>query len=534
MTYTWTLSGLAVLKDELPAKLVLTRAQNSGTLTVTVAVSNGGVPSVHSTTIAVTEPPTDPWLARTPDNDEKPEEGQFYARDDHDQGTLFYNGVLDQPADSVFLRLYADDKLVETLTQPLAADRAYAFAAKLKPGLIKYRVEFGAESAGRQTVLSKVGDLVCGDAFLISGQSNALATDTGEKSPPDTHDWIRSYGGPSGRGDGADWVNDRFGKPNEPKKPRPNLWCKPVWKAEKGEMAELGYWGMELAKRLVASRKMPVFIVNGAVGGTRIDEHQPAADDHGDLKTIYGRTLWRLRHAHLTHGVRAVIWHQGESDQGSDGPTGGYGWESYQQYFLDLSAAWKHDLPNIRHYYIFQIWPNACSMGGGHGDMLREVQRTLPRLYSNMSIMSTLGVTPPGGCHYPLVGWAEFARLLQPLIERDLYGVKPTSSITPPDLKRAYFSAPDRSSIALEFDQPVVWSDALAGQFFLDGRADKVASGSTSGNVLTLKLKAASTAKTITYLKEMNWSQDKLLKGVNSIAALSFCEVPLEFPTKAK
>ena len=127
--------------------------------------------------------------------------------------------------------------------------------------------------------------------------------------------------------------------------PLGNLWCNPVWKAEHGEKAELGYWGMELAKRLVASQKIPIFMINGAVGGTRIDQHQPSPADHADLKTIYGRILWRVRQARLTHGIRAVIWHQGENDQGSDGPTGGYGWETYQQYFIDMSAAWKEDYP---------------------------------------------------------------------------------------------------------------------------------------------------------------------------------------------
>ena len=42
-----------------------------------------------------------------------------------------------------------------------------------------------------------------------------------------------------------------------------------------------------------------------------------------------------------------------------------------------------------------------------------------------------------------------------------------------------------------------------------------------------LKLKAASTAKKISYLKEMNWSQDKLLIGVNGIAALTFYDVDI-------
>ena len=62
----------------------------------------------------------------------------------------------------------------------------------------------------------------------------------------------------------------------------------------------------------------------------------------------------------------------------------------------------------------------------------------------------------------------------------------------------------------------------------LDGMKDKVASGSVSGNVLTLKLKEASTAQRITYFKEIAWNQDTLLNGANGLAALTFCEVPLE------
>jgi hypothetical protein len=46
--------------------------------------------------------------------------------------------------------------------------------------------------------------------------------------------------------------------------------------------------------------------------------------------------------------------------------------------------------------------------------------------------------------------------------------------------------------------------------------------------MLTLTLKEASSAKLITYLKETSWSQDNLLMGANSIAALTFCKVPIE------
>ena len=158
---------------------------------------------------------------------------------------------------------------------------------------------------------------------------------------------------------------------------------------------------------------------------------------------------------------------------------------------------------------------------------MREVQRTLPRLYSNMDVMSTLGIKPIGPCHYPLVGWSEFARLIQPLVERDFYGTKVSDSITAPNLKQAYFTSPAKDAVALEFDQPVIWLDSLAGQFYLDGEKDKVASGTVTGNVLTLKLKAPATATKITYLKEMNWNPNDLVFGKNGIAALTFCDVAI-------
>jgi hypothetical protein len=509
--YRWTVSGGAVIKAVVPDRLILIRSQCTGPITVKATIDNGGTATVATADIQVTEPKSDPWVQRTPGKDEKPEDGQFFARDDKNEGTLHYNGTLEQAADAVFLKVYADDKIYKTKSQKPGPDKAYAFTVKLKPGLIKYRAEFGTSTGGTETVVQTVNNLVCGDAYLIDGQSNALATDTGEKSPPATNEWIRSYGRPEGN----------------PKSARQNLWCYPVWKAEKGEKAELGWWGMELAKRLLESQKMPIFIINAAVGGTRIDQHQRNEANPTDLGTIYGRMLWRVQQAKLTHGIRAVLWHQGENDQGAAGPDGGYGWESYQRYFVDMSAAWKQDFPNVQHYYVFQIWPNSCSMGNGHGDMLREMQRTLPRLYSNMDIMSTLGIRPPGPAHYPLVGWAEFARLIQPLIERDMYGTTVACPLTPPDLKQASYTSTAKDAIALAFDQPIVWSDALAGQFYLDGEKEKVASGTVSGNVLTLKLKEASAAQKITYLKEMSWSQDKLIFGANGIAALTFCDVPI-------
>ena len=96
LSYRWTVSGGAVIKQVAPDKLVLKRSQCSGRITVTLALNNGGADFAASTSIMVTEPKSDPWVERTPAKDEKPEDNQFFARDDKNEGTLYYNGTLDK------------------------------------------------------------------------------------------------------------------------------------------------------------------------------------------------------------------------------------------------------------------------------------------------------------------------------------------------------------------------------------------------------------------------------------------------------
>ena len=504
----WEVSGIAVTKDARVDKLLLKRAQNSGKLVVTATISNGGKPCVRSATIQVTEPKQDLWSVAIPAKNEQPEPGQFFGRDDKNEGTLFYNGTLTQRADSVFIKVFADGKPYKEETVKPAADQSYAFTVKLKPGLIRYNVEFGTVTGGIETIVKSVGDLVCGDVYLINGQSNAVATSWGDKEFPETNEWIRSFGS-----SGVDPSDVRWG---------------PAIRRVQGDRLAIGYWAFDLAKHLMESHKMPICILNGAVGGTRIDQHQRNSEKPEDFDTIYGRLLSRVRQAKLSHAIRGIFWHQGENDQGSDGPTGGFGWEQYRQYFLDLAASWKEDYPNVQHYYVFQIWPYSCSMGRtGSDSRLREVQRLLPTAFSKMSIMSTLGISPPGGCHYPPEGYAEFARLIFPLVEQFNYGVQPSGFITPPNLKKAFYSNAKRDEVILDFDQPVKWDAVLKSQFYLDGEDGKVISGKAVGNSIILKLNSSSGAQDITYLNGQAWSQKMLLRGENGIAALTFCEVPI-------
>ena len=515
---SWTVDDIAVIKRIEAGKLILKRAQGNGAMRVTAAIDNGGAQVVQSITITVQEPPPskEVWVSRPLAETEQPEDNQFIPRNGPNRGgeqfgSLVYAGTLADAADSVFVRVFADDQLFATETAKLAADKKYSLTVKLKLGLIKYRTEFGSKTGDKETVLHTAKNIVCGDAYLIIGQSNAVATDFGKENPLVPSEWVRTFGATAGDPNGS----------------RLKLWANAEARSPGGK-SEIGYWGMELGRRLVETEKIPICLINGAVGGTRIDQHQRNNVDPTDVSTIYGRQLWRVQQAKLTHGIRAVIWHQGENDQGADGPTGGYGYETYRQFFVDLAASWKEDYPNIQRYYAFQIWPKSCAMGiNGSDNRLREVQRTLPRLFSNLSVMSTLGITPPGGCHFPAAGYAEFARFLHPMMQYHLYH-RYVDSFNPPNLKRAFFTSAQRDELILEFDYHVNWADSVVSQFHLDGEAKQVVAGAANANRITLRLKGRTKSKTVTYLDSANWNPDNLLYGENGLAALTFCEVPIE------
>ena len=203
LNYSWKVSGMATISEVGEGKLVLKRAQNSGTLTVELVLDNGGALISSSVRIAVEEAKQDAWVKRIPSADEKPVEHQFYARDDKGQGTLHYKGTLKEPADSAFLKLYAGDKLLVTQHQKIGADNKYALSASLKAGLIAYRTEFGIKRGGAEMVLEKASDLVCGDVFVIQGQSNAEAWTDQRVVHPYRSPWLRSFGTPSTNKDRA-------------------------------------------------------------------------------------------------------------------------------------------------------------------------------------------------------------------------------------------------------------------------------------------------------------------------------------------
>jgi hypothetical protein len=511
-------------------RLILTRAQGDGVLRVDLKVHNGGPAKEATAYIKIQQPPRsqENWIERPVAANERPRDGQFIPRDGWGdsrdrKGKVVYAGNVNEESqlawkpEKLIARAHTGSEIVYEQIDAPKSDGSYAFSLELPADLKQYRCQLIATRGEQEEILHQAADLVCGDVYLITGQSNAVATDFGKGADPATSPWVRTFGTTS----------------SDPSGVQRELWGQACARSENGDLA-IGYWGLELGKSLSEQERMPICVLNGAVGGTRIDQHQRNSSNPTDAQTIYGRLLGRARRARITHGVRGIFWHQGENDQGADGPTNRFGYETYETHFVDLAAAWKEDYPNTEHYFAFQIWPKACAMGfDGSDNRLREVQRRLPRLFSNMSIVSTLGIHPPGGCHYPADGYSQFARIMLPVVEQKIYGSPIEGSTTSPNLQNARWGDAKRQTLELIFDSPMNWNERCVDQFFIGDEQLEIDAGGAEGDRVTLRLKFPWTAKDekpslLTYVDSQSWSQDRLLEGVNHLAALSFCDVPIQ------
>ena len=148
-----------------------------------------------------------------------------------------------------------------------------------------------------------------------------------------------------------------------------------------------------------------------------------------------------------------------------------------------------------------------------------------------MSVMSTLGIRPGGGCHYLAEGYAAMARQLFPLVNKYNYGTESKGSVTAPNIQRVSYTSARKDEIKLVFDQNVKWDDEVALRFYLDDLStDLIAIGGT-GRIITLKLARPSAAKHLSYVRGGKWRQEQaIIWGSNGIAALTFCEVPIRLP----
>lgn len=451
-----------------------------------------------------------------------PENYQLYPRDKNDSATVVFNGKVEKKG-SLILKVFKDGELYDTQKEGLDKDE-FHMESTIGTGLHQYSFQLFLERKGNETLCYSADSIVCGDAYIITGQSNSHASSSkAAYSSP----YCRSFGVKTG----YETYNE---KDKEVRWGRATGSC-PDLKGVGGWFTKnplgVGVWGMELMKMIIERHKVPVCIINGGSGSSSIEENM-LYPEVPSLETSFGRLAYRVNQAGLRGKVKAIFWHQGETN--SD-----LRYKSYADNFDILLNDWKRVYTGLDKIYLFQLHPGC---GGDFQSEMREVQSQLAMKYDMVDIMSTTGVAGHDGCHFSTEGYQEFAQRIFPYVSHRFYGEKHEYSVAPPKLLRAYYRK--KSEIILDFDQLIrVESMHKVGgstyhmkdQFFLRTAQNgaphlgAVESIEVEEKQLILKVKKGSAYRYISWLPNVNYVgtntcyQGPWIWGLqNNLGALSF------------
>ncbi|PIS27194.1 MAG: hypothetical protein COT43_11785 [Candidatus Marinimicrobia bacterium CG08_land_8_20_14_0_20_45_22] len=452
-----------------------------------------------------------------------PKHFQLYTRNENDSATVAISGkVTTTGYDSIQTVVYRNGEIWKKIAQPLAysgSEAAFSLKPQIHAELSEYKFDVELIAGTQKTLIVTCDSIVCGDAFLLCGQSNshnALSTETYE------NEFCRTFGVKVG--------NSNY----YPYNPADTLWSRARGYSSVGP--NVGVFGLELQKFLTDEIKVPSCIINGGTGGSIISENLPNSANPADLNTIYGKVLYRVREAELSR-IRAMIWYQGENDADSINTVAWLG------RFKTLLEGWKTDFQPEK-VYVYQIHPGC---GGTWMSKLREIQRTIPDSLAepNITMLSTCGAVGHDGCHYVKEGYIMLARWLFDVMRADFYGAyTDIIDYLPPNIQSANYD-PATLQLTLTFDNTyeLVWpadtlNESLTDYFYLDNGFGNIASGIARNDSVILTLGSQHFFKTITYLPDQNYNDGSgyyygpWLKNSRGIGAFSFHGIKIHNPSE--
>ncbi len=416
-----------------------------------------------------------------------PSHCQFFPRAADDSGRFTVSGKLHASGfDSIYMEILRNGQLQYRRSKPLAyssGSAAFSFNGAIHAELSEFTVVVGAARNDVDSVLRRADSLVCGDAFLESGQSNALF---GFNMPTEPNEFCRTFG----------VVYNHNTKDT-------------LWSIAQSTGIGFGNcicaWAFQISQLLIDSLQIPICFISGATPGGYIEEHLRNDSNPLDMSTAYGDLLYKVQKANLDHAVKAMIWDQGEWNTDYN----------YYNNFVKLHNAWLQDYPSLQKVYVVQIRPNACN--GGNQLRLKEIQRHFQDSLANVVGHASAAIPYNNSCHFEDSGYEIFGTELFHLILRDIYRGTDTINITSPNVREAFYTSPSHQQIELVFDPPncslTTTPDTVIGgklrrmvdYLYLNDSAGKVQSIQVEGNKLLLSVTDPS-ANTITYLPDQDYS----------------------------
>jgi hypothetical protein len=479
-------------------------------------------------------------FAQTISYNSLPANYQLYPRDetDNDSAVVTISGTVTDAGQtyiSITVDIERDGIPWKQLSQSLnyVGDVAsFSLNPKIYADTVEFSfdVSFSTGSSSTQDVF--IDNVVCGDVFIINGQTNASAPDFGGFSPYQV-EWVRSFGTSSP--DSSTVLND-------------TTWGL-AQAVTTSSHAAVGIWGLRLGKLIAQTYGIPVCFLMGAqvAGAASIttllrDDNNPTS-----LVTNYGRLLYKAQKSNYTNKIKAIILWHGRTDADTFDPV-----KKYVTPFGTLYNEWHEDYSNLQKIYTTQLHVGWSDLS----DRFREVQRTISDSYADVEIMTPHNI----GSLFPQEsgnrgffgpdGYENYADLIFRQIGRDFYGLIDVIDVNPPNIKKAYFTDSSKNVLSLEFfdaDSIIFKNDttissntfSLKDHFYFnnaDTTTDTalVDSMFVLNNALNLKLKMGSNARSINYLPGNFYNNSTIIydgpwiTNSKNVSALTFREFPID------
>jgi len=455
-----------------------------------------------------------------------PQHMQFYARDKNSNSPLVFEGSINESGfDSVILERFDEDHFVKRIAEKLvyqSSNAPFHTFDTIHAGRVRSTYRMSVRKKDVVIFVKEAADIVSGDVFLINGQSNAHPTVEG-------YFWQN----PFARSFGIQTPTTNL----DPYDPADTLWGLSTasgWGEDWSGAYLSGAWGQGMQERIIGNYGIPVCIINGGAGGSIIELHLRNDANKFDLSSIYGRLYYRTIKSGLINNIKAFFWYQGEYNY----------FNGYFNNFKQLYNAWGedyHDLLKSPKFYVMQIRPG-CFAGDSR---LREIQRTLPDSFPNISAMSSNAIPGHFECHFYWYGYVDIAEDFFRLVSHDFYGSVDTTDIYPPNIKDAKYGNSNQDIIVLKFPNSkklALTPDTLISgklrqlkdYFYLDSISGKVNNVIVQGDSVILQLSLPSNAKGITYLPDRTYEGDDTLiyegpwiMNERGIGAFSFNNFPI-------
>lgn len=424
-----------------------------------------------------------------------PLDNQLYPRNlSTNKGSVKVSGKVAQTTNYRQMRLYVyrDGNWINSYTVNLTYSNgvaSYNFTVQIPAERNNYRFSLYGATRWSENHLRTANNVVAGDAYIIQGQSNAVAnmrgsgyTENNADDPTNApfRNFVRVYGNGSAT---MSYTKGWFiGRGN-------------VWYDVDGH---IGQWGMRLGSYLVGATNVPVAIINGAIPGVPLSNFQRNDTNPTATNTNYGRLLRRIEEAGLKSKIRALFWYQGESDNQGYLSSVQLTTQQYKDGFSSLQEDWKADYPGLNKFYIVQI-RHGCGIATPDNTLkIQEAQRQLDKESSEILTISTNNTnqlfesTGIGFCHYNFVdGYRNIGDWLSRIILRDLFLQSFSPAIESPEPESAVFSSFNSSGAATQVaillkDQQAGFSleGNIASDFRLDGGSYTISSVSLSNRTV--------------------------------------------------